>query len=392
VSARGLPKGIAAVRRGAMRGDDDSHPEVRMSLEPTAVFSQTYAEARDKFLAAAHGAQLAVQSHVLLLPGRDGETLALDVARFGPMDAERLLILSSGCHGVEGFCGSAIQTVLINDSLFHAACDNGDVAVVYLHALNPYGFSWWRRVTQENVDLNRNFCDFSRPLPRNAGYEDLADVLVPAQWPPAPENEARLLGYVQRFGLRAAQYAITAGQYSHPNGLFFGGRAPTWSRQTLIAVLREHATRCAHLGWIDFHSGLGQPGVGEHIFSGLAEDRAAFERATQWWGDRITSTTEGTSASVDLAGELWRTAYEECRQAQYTGIALEFGTVALEQALHALRAEQWLTNHPEVTGPKAAAIKQQLRDAFYVDTTAWKATVLAQGRQAAMRGCAGLGA
>jgi hypothetical protein len=363
-----------------------------MSLEPDAVFSQSYAEAREKFLGAAQAAKLAVQSHALPLRGRDGEELALDVARFGAPDAGRLLIVSSGCHGVEGFCGSAIQTALIHDALFHTACDKGDVAVLYLHALNPFGFSWGRRVTQENVDLNRNFCDFSQPLPRNAGYDALADVLVPAEWPPTPGNEARLLGYVQRFGLRAAQFAISAGQYSHPDGIFFGGQAPTWSRQTLVAVLHEHAARCDQLGWIDLHSGLGEHGVGEHIFSGLAGDRAAFERATRWWGERITSTTAGTSTSVDLAGELWRAAYQECAQAQYTGIALEFGTVALEQVLHALRAEQWLTNHPEVTGAKAAAIKQQLRDAFYVDTPAWKAAVLAQGRQAAMRGCAGLGA
>jgi hypothetical protein len=362
-----------------------------MTLDPNTVFSQSYAEAREKFLGAANAAQLAVQSHALPLPGREGETLALDVARFGPPDCERLLILSSGTHGVEGFCGSAIQTALLGDPLFHRACDDGDVSVLYLHALNPFGFSWWRRVTQENVDLNRNFCDFSRPLPRNAGYEELAEVLVPAQWPPSPDNEMQLMGYVQRFGLRAAQQAITAGQYTHPDGLFFGGREPTWSRQTLVAVLREHASRCGQLGWIDLHSGLGAAGQGEHIFSGRADDRAAFDRAVSWWGEQITSTTGGTSSSADLAGELWHAVYEVCGQAQYTGIALEFGTVALEQTLQALRADQWLANHPDADPAKAAMIKRQLRDAFYIDAPAWKASVLAQGRQAALRGCAGLG-
>ena len=36
-----------------------------------------------------------------------------------------------------------------------------DLAVLYIHALNPHGFSFWRRVTQEGVDLNRNFHDFA---------------------------------------------------------------------------------------------------------------------------------------------------------------------------------------------------------------------------------------
>ena len=67
------------------------------------LFAQTYTEARAKFLDGACAA-LDVQCHLHPLPGRDGETLAMDVARFGAADAQRLLIVSSACHGVEGFC------------------------------------------------------------------------------------------------------------------------------------------------------------------------------------------------------------------------------------------------------------------------------------------------
>jgi hypothetical protein len=67
------------------------------------------------------------------------------------------------------------------------------VAVLYIHALNPYGFSHIRRVTQENVDLNRNFHDFlSKPLPVNAAYRELQPLLLPAQWPPAAGNVAAM--------------------------------------------------------------------------------------------------------------------------------------------------------------------------------------------------------
>jgi hypothetical protein len=73
-----------------------------------ACFAQTYAEARAKFLEAAEAACLDVQIHVHPMRGRDGEQLALDVVRDGPADARRVLLISSGCHGVEGFCGSGI--------------------------------------------------------------------------------------------------------------------------------------------------------------------------------------------------------------------------------------------------------------------------------------------
>jgi hypothetical protein len=108
------------------------------------------------------------------LTGRDGEALAMDVARDGPADADRLLIVSSACHGVEGYCGSGVQVAALHDAQWREKARAQGVAVLYIHALNPYGFSHIRRVTHENVDLNRNFHDFSKPaagqyrLPRTA--------------------------------------------------------------------------------------------------------------------------------------------------------------------------------------------------------------------------------
>lgn len=359
-------------------------------MDAAAWFSQSYREAREKFLAAADRAGLDVHSHAHPMLGRDGEALAMDVARFGDAEAKRLLILSSACHGVEGFCGSAAQAMLLADGEFHRQAQAHGVAVLYVHALNPYGFSWWRRTTHENVDLNRNFIDFDQPLPQNPAYDDIAHALVPPHWPPTADNEAALMRYAQQHGPRALQQAVTAGQYEHPEGLFFGGHNPTWSRQTLTHVLQDHAQQCERLGWIDFHTGLGPEGHGERIFSGFGRDTAGFERAKAWWGPQVTSTTGGTSSAVELEGEMWRAAYALCPQAEYTGIALEFGTVPLEATIQALRAEQWLENHPEIGAPQAVQIKQQLRDAFYVDSDGWKAQVLPQAREMALQAVTGL--
>ena len=76
-------------------------------------FSGSYAEARIKFLEAAATAGIQVQSHIHPLKGRDGEDLAMDVARDGPMDAPNLLIISSACHGAEGFWNGNHVTLLI---------------------------------------------------------------------------------------------------------------------------------------------------------------------------------------------------------------------------------------------------------------------------------------
>jgi len=150
--------------------------------------------------------------------------------------------------------------------------------VLYIHALNPYGFSWWRRVTNENVDLNRNWHDFSKPLPANPAYDAIAEALVPAQWPPSAQSEQRLAALVAEHGPKALQAAITGGQHAHPQGLFFGGQAPTWSQQTLRQVLREHGRRARQIAWIDLHTGLGPNGHGELIFA-CRDDAAALARA-----------------------------------------------------------------------------------------------------------------
>ena len=354
-------------------------------------FSQTYAEARRKFLAAADAAGLDFESHAHPMLGRDGEPLAMDVVRDGPRDARSVLIISSACHGVEGFCGSGVQTALLRDSAWRQAAGDAGVAVLYVHALNPYGFSWWRRTTQENVDLNRNFHDFAAPLPYNKGYDELAALLVPPTWPASDEVEAALQRFEQERGLTALQADITGGQYDHPEGLFYGGRNPTWSQVTLRHVLQAHATRCARLGWIDVHTGLGTSGVGERIFT-CRDDDAALQRARAWWGDEVTSLYDGSSSSAPLKGMMWLAAYEECAQAEYTGIALEYGTLPILDMIGALRADQWIENHPQAEPAQRAQIKRQTRDAFYTDTDEWKQRVIEQAFDAAHGAVRGLAA
>jgi len=185
------------------------------------------------------------------------------------------------------------------------------------------------------------------------------------------------------------QTAVSAGQYAHPEGLFYGGHNPTWSQQTLRHVLQEEGQRCARLAWIDLHTGLGPNGHGERIFAGR-DDATAIARARAWWGPEVTSIYDGSSASARLVGLMWLSIYEECAQAEYTGIALEYGTQPLREVIDALRADQWLENHPEASDAQRGAIKRRLRDAFYTDTDAWKRQVVEQGLDAARQALRGL--
>jgi hypothetical protein len=348
-------------------------------------FAQTYTQARDKFVAAARacGARQFRHMHPAQR-GAEGEELSMDLALLGTPDAASLLLLTSGTHGVEGFCGSGCQVALLHDDRFLRAIERSGIAVLMLHALNPYGFSHLRRVNEDNVDLNRNFVDFAKPLPVNPAYAEIHSLLLPATWPPSTESEARLRAWVAEHGRQAYQAAVSIGQYAFPEGMFYGGSGPTWSNRSLRSVLREHAVRRRRPAWIDVHTGLGPRGHGEKIYAGL-DDAEDVSRTKSVWGRDVTSVYDGSSTSARVGGIIGGAAYDECPDTEFCGIALEYGTQPIEHVLQALRVEHWFANHPEAPRAQRDEMKRTFRDAFYVDEDGWKETVYTQALGASLQ-------
>jgi hypothetical protein len=254
--------------------------------ETSTSFSESYRQARARFLAEAGRAGAALQSYCEPERGPHGEELACDTAWVGPADAANVLLLLSGTHGVEGFCGSAVQS----DWLAGNTALPPDTAALLIHAINPYGFAWLRRVTREGVDLNRNYVDFSRPLPENPAYDALADAIVPHSL--AREAIARadtlLDNWRSLHGQEAFERALSGGQYRYPHGLFYGGTAPCWSRRTSEAIVATHqlADR-RRVALLDFHTGLGPFGYGEPICDHPPGSRAV-QLARDWYGESVT--------------------------------------------------------------------------------------------------------
>ena len=203
-------------------------------------FSLTYPQARRKFLEAARAGGATIESHVNPnAKGTTGEDLVTDVARFGDMAAENLLIICSGTHGNEGYCGSGCQIGLIGEGIVGSRPLS--VAVLLVHAVaDPYGFSHIRRVTEDNVDLNRNFLDFSKPPPDNPRYAELADLLVPSDWdgPGRATADAALAAWRDtNGGVRGLPERGRRRPIRFSDGMFFGGRRAPFGRTKLSAPL-----------------------------------------------------------------------------------------------------------------------------------------------------------
>jgi len=352
-------------------------------------FSASYPEARAKFreeAAAAGGALEAIANPNL---GPDGGDLSTDVAWFGPRTAEKVLVMVSGTHGVEGFCGSGAQVDWLRRG--ELAAIPGDMAVMMVHAINPHGFAWLRRVTEENIDLNRNWISFTNVLPENKGYDELAEAAVPAEWTEEAQRASAkvMLEYAGRHGAMGLQQALSGGQYRHATGVFYGGQSPSWARRTQEAIYSSYLGQAGRVGIIDYHTGLGPWGYGEQIMSDPAGS-AAYARGAAWYGGSITCPQDGSSTSAETSGDNLTAAPALMPHAEVTGMALEFGVGPLNVTFLALRADAWLHAHGDVASPQGQAIKAQIRAAFYGDADDWKGMVAGQSLLATRQAVAGL--
>jgi Protein of unknown function (DUF2817) len=313
----------------------------------------------------------------------------MDFAELGDAHAARGLVLLSATHGVEGFCGSGCQTGLLREAI--AAKLARDLHVILVHAHNPYGFARLRRVNEDNIDLNRNYVDHALPHPRNDDYERLADAVAPKALSGAIFEAAntKLDTYAAEHGAFGLQAAMTRGQYTHPDGLFYGGTRPTWSNRTLTAGMTKRLRNKRFAALIDFHTGLGPFGYGE-IISEYDAGAAGDARLTRWFGDEAKSTRRGQSVSADLTGTIDGAFERMLPGCGTTAFALEYGTVKSDEVLAATRADNWLHLHGDLKSEQGKAIKREIRRVFYPDTDEWKRLVWARAAEVVERTAQGL--
>ncbi|MGR9072843.1 MAG: DUF2817 domain-containing protein, partial [Gammaproteobacteria bacterium] len=131
------------------------------------IFPDCYHRARQTWLAEIHSLMCRNTLHAYPCDGEGpyGEELVTDTVLLGDPDAQRVLVVIGGTHGIEGFAGSAIQIDLLRLMSAGRIKLFGDISFLLIHALTPWGYAWLRRCDAGGVDLNRNVVDFSGALP-----------------------------------------------------------------------------------------------------------------------------------------------------------------------------------------------------------------------------------
>jgi Protein of unknown function (DUF2817) len=343
-----------------------------MTIDFTESFALDYAGARAKFRAAAAelGGTLSEYRHPTQ-KGPDGQDLIVDVARLGDAEAPSQLVVISGTHGLEGLSGSAAQIGWMKSASARAMPSGTSVLLV--HAINPYGFAWGTRTTENNVDLNRNFVDHDAPHPANPGYATLYQHLAIEDW-----TLPALLAYAEaldRFrtahGADALFDALARGQYEFPQGNNFGGTAREWSNLALEKIVADHLGQAERVGLIDWHTGIGD--WAQSFFLCFNDESGPLHaEAVRWWGrERIVGQRPHNMARPNYQGLVFQGLTKFLGRRPMVGAVVEFGTRGVH-VRRALQLDLWLKFRAERDSERVRLLRADLHDCFVPVSANWR--------------------
>lgn len=351
------------------------------------MFSSSYIEAKSKFVQLAKDAGFTHKKYIMPdKTGPAGEELSTDVAYHITPETTKLLIVNSGIHGVEGFYGSAMQAKWLAT---HKIADlPKELGVVFIHACNPYGFANIERVDQSEVDEcgirhrvdpNRNFVDFSKPLPINPGYtQAFENMLIPSDW----YGWKKHLATAYLFGkylldkichsYSHLHYPMMGGQYWSPTGFSYGGNHPCWTNIVIKKIMDEIVSQhnCDEIAIIDLHTGVGKKYQVE-AYSMVSEDNENHSRTKEWMQGIVNTI----SSPYPISGDFSRAMLEYFPGKKVTSFGVECGTKSPITVVNSLRAQNWLDKYGDSTHSHEQKIKNDIKSAFCPDDNAWKTNV-----------------
>jgi hypothetical protein len=301
------------------------------------------------------------------------EALTIDIACLGERGAERVLLHTSGLHGVEAFAGSAIQLAALKNLIAPPA----GCALVLVHVLNPFGMAWLRRTNENNVDLNRNFL---RHDERWEGAPALYPCLDPLLNPPTPPAAAdafrlRLALFALRHGPTATRQAIAEGQYEYARGLFYGGKSLEPGPRLYLEWLRRNLSEARRVLALDSHTGLGRRGSETLILEpGVGATPA--EMLARALGRRFVDPAAG-QAVFRIRGGMGSALPQVLPGARIDFLLQEIGTRPTFAVLQALREENRAHHHAAESTRHAARLA--LLEALSPASADWRRRAVVHG-------------
>ncbi|MFH1729539.1 MAG: M14 family metallopeptidase [Pseudomonadota bacterium] len=357
-------------------------------------FNETYEQSREEFvelgnlLIQSQSIEGSYQGEINVACTTDDD-LTFNYVYIPALEKEKnLIIVSSGVHGIEGHVGSALQRFYMNKLIAEYDLDNSQLGFLFIHSVNPWGYKYSRRASENNVDMNRNF-DISHELfeIQNEGYDLVTGLLNPEHKYNAkdPFFMTALLN-ILKYGKPALTQAIAQGQYVHSKGVFFGGKDFESQNKDVEQILLNILPSYEKVMVLDIHTAYGERGklhmiampsrdeelelIRDYIFQDVPIDKPYL--------DPEFYTIHGGFA--DFVTKLCHDEVQSCMQ-----MALEFGTLDSQTTTGAIETVRRFVaeNQGYHNGYKGKAdeikVKDDFREMFYPSDRQWRLKALDQG-------------
>jgi hypothetical protein len=354
-------------------------------------FEPGYDQSRDAFRRLAERLTTAyrgVERGAIEVPGGRDRDLTIDWL-YIPAQAQpgRLLIVTSGIHGVEGPAGSAVQRHFMTEVL--PKTDLAEMSVLLVHALNPFGFRHMRRVTENNVDLNRNL-DVEPALfaLENPGYRTIDALINPVEPVDLGSMQHRLFAEravlrILRHGMATLRQAALQGQYELPRGIYFGGEAFEPQKAGLESLIRRIAPGHGAVMAIDLHTGYGERGT-LHLYPNPplvprieTDTEAVFAGHHIDWPQKDPTFYSTTGGLLDWIGKLL-----DLEAQRYVPMVFEYGTLNSQttpgalDSIHRMVLENQGWHHGHATPADEGEVRRRFHEMFYPSSPRWRTQIV----------------
>jgi hypothetical protein len=361
--------------------------------ELVAYFAPSYERSRDDFRRLA--ADLAsryrgAERGAIAVPSAKDRDLTIDWL-YIPAQAQprRLLILTSGIHGVEGPVGSAVQRHFLTAVL--PGADLAEMGVLAVHALNPFGFRHMRRVTENNVDLNRNLDVVEAIFGfENPGYRTISDLLNPAEPVDLDGLSQRLFAeravfQILRHGMPTLRQAALQGQYEQAHGIYFGGQGFEPHKPELERLFTRVMRDYGAVMTIDLHTGYGERGTLHLYPNPPLVPRIQEDTELVFAGHHIDWPQDDPDFYVIHGGLIdWVGKLLDLEAKRYVPMTFEYGTLDSQttpgalDSIHRLVLENQGFHHGYASPADQEEVRRRFREMFYPSSPRWRTEVIAE--------------
>jgi len=353
--------------------------------DSTGYFLHSYDDARLRFrataerLASGHaGAEI---DHLAVASATDDDLTIDYVYLPATRSPKKLVIFTSGVHGAEAFVGSGVQEMLMTTWL--PSLDFSETSVLVIHSLNPWGYRHGRRVTEHNVDLNRNLSiEPALFQTANDAYRELDEFLNPKHAVSGFDVNTdvyELYSEVASLGETKLRDATLMGQYEFDAGIYFGGREPEPQKQALEELLLRVIDQHEAVFLMDLHTGYGERGR-MHFFGDVGIDGAAAMQ-TVFAGYQIDSAATNPDF-YETKGDLIVYVGQLAAAKTYLGTTLEYGTLdsqTLEGGMRSLlrmRLENQGVHFGYESDIVRSAVQRRFGELFNPQDNVWRRQIL----------------